>query len=961
LDNSKFQYNFNSGAMVAAFAALVCMCLFAPFYLSKEKRNQESKTVVEIPFSVAFGDNELDLATQIDQFVQSQKNQIKSHSTGRSEAPFWISTEVSSGLAFGHSISVPSRHVSDLQCWQYSAGTKTLRTLVVEKFNSGSLVRLETIGIPALTVVLACRVKAIGPATIKLFVNKNSYEAEAIKSYEREAIGVQGALIALAVFCMVIACVSREYLYLTFSLWLIFSERLASLSIGSDTSFLWLEIPKDSLSFSRKVSMAGYFLSSVALFCALVLPQIKSQFRKAVKLGLLFCVGGFILWLPFDYGKSLPFMWGLSAIGICFAATGLALAWINQRSRGIFWYAMSWSTLFAGVVWEIVSAITGISISAFPIDSVAGTLGSALFCSMCLAEKLNTERAAKQLAKSQAIDALQKFEHTYQQVPVALASFGLNGELNKCNRAFEDSFLNGGHGVSKAVSSKFDGKSFGELFNKTVSNRHEAYGDRHYCFSSIVGNSIVEIIATDITAQKIAEEKLQEAANRDPLTNLYNRFKMIDLLEQRLAADLNSNTLTDCIALFDIDAFDRVITNFGHGVGDDVLLAYRDRVQELLPRTATLGRLSADTLIVLMPSTALSEARYVAQAILNSIHKSPFETRVLTVSIKASVGVSVVESKTSKEVLAACDSALQDAKDKGGGQLVAYGERDKAWLAHKAEQELMAEFSQAIPFERFEIVLQPIVSLLNAKEDIRYEALIRMKDVDGKLLTPDTFLPALEKIGLMSQLDRWVVRQVLEFLERESDHFAKLTYASLNLSGASINDERFTDELLRLAAKHPHLVRKMCFEITENIALADMEATKRFIHRLRIIGARIALDDFGAGYSSFNYLAQLKVDSIKIDGSLIKGVDDDPAKQAIVKTIVDLGKALGSEVVAEWVETPKILSTLGRLGVDAGQGWALGRPVSMSSIAAAEHGATFITDKNITAILGISLSELANA
>jgi diguanylate cyclase (GGDEF)-like protein len=465
----------------------------------------------------------------------------------------------------------------------------------------------------------------------------------------------------------------------------------------------------------------------------------------------------------------------------------------------------------------------------------------------------------------------------------------------------------------------------------------------------------------DVTEKKRSAEKLQEASNRDPLTNLYNRFKMIDLLEQRLVTNIESTVTTDCIAMIDIDAFDRVITNFGHGVGDDVLLAYRDRIQELLPTTATLGRLSADTLLVLMPNTPLNEARYVVQAILNSIHKSPFETRVLTVAIKASAGVSVIESKTSKEVLAACDSALQDAKDKGGGQLIAYGERDKAWLAHKAEQELMAEFSQEIPFDRFQIVMQPIVTLLNAKEDIRYEALIRMKDKDGSMLTPALFLPALEKIGLMSQLDRWVVRQVLEFLERESDHFARLTYASVNLSGASINDERFTDELLRLAAKHPHLVRKVCFEITENIALADMEATKRFIHRLRIIGARIALDDFGAGYSSFSYLAQLKVDSIKIDGSLVKGIDDDPAKQAIVKTIVDLGKALGSEVVAEWVETPKTLAILGRLGVDAGQGWALGKPVSMADIAAADHGASFITDKNIAAILGINQSELTNA
>jgi diguanylate cyclase (GGDEF)-like protein len=773
-----------------------------------------------------------------------------------------------------------------------------------------------------------------------------------------------GALVSISVFSFLVALLAKDAAFLIFSAWVLTSLRIGLINGGWTTDWFLFVNSEPIHDFFARTTFAAHPVLTCLLFLSMLGTRISETGRKLTYAIIAVCSLQAILALFLRQMEIQQSLWISSTIGAVVLGS-LAISSLKRKNDLVAkLYVAGWIVSLVGVIAEVLYVTSVLPIQfSFVINSQSSALIAVLLTACALSERLNSEKSEKQKAQADAISAFSQLERTYNRVPVSMSTFSADGTLLKSNRAFKDAFEFPikDASVSEAVAMELKLILYSHAVQGSAVSDSVTINGRTYLLESVVENDLIEAIFLDITDQKIAEEKLQEAANRDPLTNLYNRFKMIDLLEQRLAADTDSNTPTDCIAMFDIDAFDRVITNFGHGVGDDVLLAYRDRVQELLPRTATLGRLSADTLIVLMPSTALSEARYVAQAILNSIHKSPFETRVLTVSIKASVGVSVVESKTSKEVLAACDSALQDAKDKGGGQLVAYGERDKAWLAHKAEQELMAEFSQAIPFERFEIVLQPIVSLLNAKEDIRYEALIRMKDVDGKLLTPDTFLPALEKIGLMSQLDRWVVRQVLEFLERESDHFAKLTYASVNLSGASINDERFTDELLRLAAKHPHLVRKMCFEITENIALADMEATKRFIHRLRIIGARIALDDFGAGYSSFNYLAQLKVDSIKIDGSLIKGVDDDPAKQAIVKTIVDLGKALGSEVVAEWVETPKTLSTLGRLGVDAGQGWALGKPVSMTRMANAEHGASFITDKNITAILGISVSELANA
>jgi diguanylate cyclase (GGDEF)-like protein len=853
---------------------------------------------------------------------------------------------------------------SEYQFWKL--GSKGSEELKVSKSKQGLLVFFENSpngveDLEGFEILGKIKTSALSRPRGSLINSEKSVERAA--RFEKNGGILFGALISISVFSFLVAFLAKDTAFLIFSAWVLTSLRIGLVN-GGWTADWFLTLNSEPMhDFFARTTFAAHPVLTCLLFLSMLGTRISLFGRKLTYAVIAVCTFQAILALYFRQMEIQQSLWVSSTIGAtvlgCLAMTSLK----RKNDLVAKLYVAGWVVSLIGVIAEVLYVTSVLPIYfSFVVNSQSSALIAVLLTACALSERLNSEKSEKQRAQADAVSAFNQLERTYNRIPVSMSTFTEKGTLLKSNQAFKNAFDHGQK--DETISGKFATELHQALHSQAARARAGTepitINGRAYLLETVVENDLIEAIFVDITDQKIAEEKLQEAANRDPLTNLYNRFKMIDLLEQRLVTNIESTVTTDCIAMIDIDAFDRVITNFGHGVGDDVLLAYRDRIQELLPTTATLGRLSADTLIVLMPNTALNEARYVVQAILNSIHKAPFETRVLTVAIKASAGVSVIESNTSKEVLAACDSALQDAKAKGGGQLIAYGERDKAWLAHKVEQELMAEFSQAIPFDRFQIVMQPIVTLLNAKEDIRYEALIRMKDKDGNMLTPALFLPALEKIGLMSQLDRWVVRQVLEFLERESDHFARLTYASVNLSGASINDERFTDELLRLAAKHPHLVRKVCFEITENIALADMEATKRFIHRLRIIGARIALDDFGAGYSSFSYLAQLKVDSIKIDGSLVKGIDDDPAKQAIVKTIVDLGKALGSEVVAEWVETPKTLAILGRLGVDAGQGWALGKPVSMADIAAADHGASFITDKNIAAILGINQSELTN-
>jgi EAL domain-containing protein (putative c-di-GMP-specific phosphodiesterase class I) len=184
-------------------------------------------------------------------------------------------------------------------------------------------------------------------------------------------------------------------------------------------------------------------------------------------------------------------------------------------------------------------------------------------------------------------------------------------------------------------------------------------------------------------------------------------------------------------------------------------------------------------------------------------------------------------------------------------------------------------------------------------------------------------------------------------LESNPEHFERLTYASVNLSGASLNDSHFLQEIIELAIEHPQTASKICFEITETVALADIKSTRKFVENVKSLGAKIALDDFGAGHSSYGYITELGANYLKIDGALIKNITSSRANFAVVKSISDLAKSLGMKVIAEWIEDVETLQILQEIGVNSGQGWCLGKPVSGEAIVLARHGAEFIEDSAI--------------
>jgi EAL domain-containing protein (putative c-di-GMP-specific phosphodiesterase class I) len=241
-------------------------------------------------------------------------------------------------------------------------------------------------------------------------------------------------------------------------------------------------------------------------------------------------------------------------------------------------------------------------------------------------------------------------------------------------------------------------------------------------------------------------------------------------------------------------------------------------------------------------------------------------------------------------------------------------------------------------------------------ESLNFEILLRMREADDSISPAWKIISAAENNGRSGVIDRWVMSNTLEWLDTHHDKLENTRFACMNLSGGSLNDERFIADAFSMLAQHRRAAQMLCVEITESVALHDLDNTRRFIDKVRSFGAKIALDDFGAGYTSFSYLKELRADTLKIDGNFVVGINGHPANVSIVEAIVQLARNLGMKSVAEWAEDQPTVETLVEVGVDYIQGFAIARPQMPEAILAAQSSAGFIANEKMAAYVRDSLA-----
>jgi diguanylate cyclase (GGDEF)-like protein len=416
----------------------------------------------------------------------------------------------------------------------------------------------------------------------------------------------------------------------------------------------------------------------------------------------------------------------------------------------------------------------------------------------------------------------------------------------------------------------------------------------------------------------------------DALTGLFTR----PAFEQRVrGAVADKNGSRHWTALYiDVDQLHVINDNFGMHVGDTVLGQLGELVRDRLPRGAFGARISGDRFAVLLP-TQLEDAGSFAESLRQGVEKLGTMHGDSRLHVSISVGVALLDTGAGELMhsLAAAETACKAAKDRGRNRVEVYHPNDASLVRRFADINIASQLREAIDAGRFRLDAQLILPFAGA-ESARphYELLIRMIDDEGHTIGPDRFMSAAQRYQLMPAIDRWVLTKTIEMLQPHAELLAGMSIAfAINFSGQSLNDESFPDFLLERIATSGLPPGLFCFEITENATIANIERAEALIRRLRRLGCAVALDDFGTGLSSLAYLRQLPVTMLKIDGSFVRDILKDSRAESMVRAIAQLARSMAIATVGEYVETEEIRARIATLGVDYGQGFAIGRPAPL--------------------------------
>jgi EAL domain-containing protein (putative c-di-GMP-specific phosphodiesterase class I) len=360
-------------------------------------------------------------------------------------------------------------------------------------------------------------------------------------------------------------------------------------------------------------------------------------------------------------------------------------------------------------------------------------------------------------------------------------------------------------------------------------------------------------------------------------------------------------------------------------------------LQARLREGDTLARLGGDEFGILLENCPPEQGVRIADEIRQAIRDFRFSWSGLPFTVGSSIGLVTIteDGFTLAEILRAADTACYVAKEKGRNRVHLYSADDSEVSLKQDEMEWVARIQKALEEKRFRLYAQEIVSLSPSMgPGTHFEILIRMLDEKGNLVFPGAFIPAAERYGLMQVVDRWVVTTAFEtYAQLASDNRGRsIETCSINLSGASIGDEGFLEFVQTQAAVAGVPYTAFCFEVTETVAVADVAKAADFIRRLRTLGCRFSLDDFGSGMSSFGYLKHLPVDYLKIDGGFVKDMLEDPIDRAMVEAINHIGHVMGKKTIAEFVENVQTLEALRAMGVDYGQGYGIARPIPFAAV-----------------------------
>lgn len=444
------------------------------------------------------------------------------------------------------------------------------------------------------------------------------------------------------------------------------------------------------------------------------------------------------------------------------------------------------------------------------------------------------------------------------------------------------------------------------------------------------------IVFRDVSNERKLNQEMSWQATHDTLTGLINRGEF----EAQVAAALRGakqDRHAHALLYLDLDQFKVINDTSGHIAGDVLLQTLSKSLQGQLRDSDILARLGGDELGVLLPHCPLERATAIAEELRKSVKDFRFVWEARTFELGVSIGLVEIneDSKSMTDLLIAADQACYLAKEQGRNKVCVYQESDVMLAERHGEMLWVTRLNEAFESKSFRLYVMPIMHLRDPVES-HEEVLIRIQNSRGDIILPGAFIPAAERYDLMPSIDRWVIQGVCRHIQQErddllskrhSDYQRAPTLYSINLSGISLRDADLHNFIVEQFERYSVRPEQICFEITETAVIANLSTAQLFMSKLKNIGCRFSLDDFGSGLSSFAYLKALPVDYLKIDGVFVRDIASNPINRAMVRAINEVGHVMGLHTVAEYVEDEQVLDIVREIGLDYAQGHAVG-PVS---------------------------------
>ncbi|MDA2920394.1 EAL domain-containing protein, partial [Desulfobacterota bacterium AH_259_B03_O07] len=544
--------------------------------------------------------------------------------------------------------------------------------------------------------------------------------------------------------------------------------------------------------------------------------------------------------------------------------------------------------------------------------------------------------AIKNAKQAEALqESEERLTYIFDNTPnVAIEGYDISGRVLYWNKAAEKIFgWKREQAIGKTLDQLIFDKESTEEFNsilKKVRETHEPYGPSEWRFingegeegtvystifpiPSSSGNVEFICMDLDITERKNQEAQIHHMAMHDSLTDLPNRRALQETLENLMSQPNFKGT--HALVVMDLDNFKLVNDTLGHLEGDQLLIELSEILRETMRLDDLLARVGGDEFAMVIQDVSVDEAKTIAERFNKAIYGYSFYLKGYNFQLGISIGLSMFDTKSDpKLIMAMAYSALAQAKYEGKNRIIVYQHQDVHQVEFERASQWGIRINDAINEDRLLLYFQPIVCLENGKLEY-VEALVRMRDGGSQVILPNAFIPAAERFGLMSKVDRWVVEKAISLLADNKD--LKLF---VNLSGSSLRDESLLMFIEDSVKMKKVISQRLGFEITELTEITNQERVRQWMNHLRGFGCRFALDDFGMGYSSFAHLLLLPVDFVKIEESFIQSLNSDPTSGAIVEAIITVSHVMHKEVIAEGVETESVADFLRKLKVEYGQG-----------------------------------------